>query len=65
MKEEDKSSPVYKYFDSMMTCARVRPINSMPPPQVHSLLRFITNRSETISLSVCVLFISLFVCILV
>ncbi|XP_042565810.1 MAX gene-associated protein-like isoform X2 [Clupea harengus] len=46
VKEEDKSSPVYKYFDSMMTCARVRPINSMPPPQMHILPGLVTNRAK-------------------
>ncbi|KAM6992388.1 uncharacterized protein mgab [Tautogolabrus adspersus] len=33
IKEEDKS-PVYKYFESMMTCARVRGYSSKPPPEV-------------------------------
>ncbi|XP_071269027.1 MAX gene-associated protein-like isoform X2 [Salvelinus alpinus] len=33
LREEDKD-PVYKYFESMMTCARVREFNSQPPPQV-------------------------------
>ncbi|XP_029585645.1 MAX gene-associated protein [Salmo trutta] len=33
LREEDKD-PVYKYFESMMTCARVREFNSKPPPQV-------------------------------
>lgn len=28
--EEDKD-PVYKYFESMMTCARVREFNAKPP----------------------------------
>ncbi|MCJ8743742.1 hypothetical protein PDJAM_G00097680 [Pangasius djambal] len=32
--EEDKD-PVYLYFESMMTCARVREYNSNPPPQIH------------------------------
>ncbi|KAL0967708.1 hypothetical protein UPYG_G00255840 [Umbra pygmaea] len=31
--EQDKD-PVYKYFESMMTCARVREFNSKPPPKV-------------------------------
>ncbi|KAF4070757.1 hypothetical protein AMELA_G00277210, partial [Ameiurus melas] len=34
MREEDKD-PVYLYFESMMTCARVREYNSNPPPQIH------------------------------
>lgn len=34
MREEDKG-PVYLYFESMMTCARVREYNSNPPPQIH------------------------------
>lgn len=34
MREEDKD-PVYLYFESMMTCARVREYNSNPPPQLH------------------------------
>ncbi|XP_025998169.1 MAX gene-associated protein isoform X2 [Astatotilapia calliptera] len=33
IREEDKD-PVYKYLESMMTCARVREFNSKPPPQV-------------------------------
>ncbi|CAJ1077414.1 MAX gene-associated protein [Xyrichtys novacula] len=33
IKEEDKG-PVYKYLESMMTCARVRGYNSKPPPEV-------------------------------
>ncbi|XP_047430369.1 MAX gene-associated protein [Mugil cephalus] len=33
IREEDKD-PVYKYFESMMTCARVRGFNSKPPPEV-------------------------------
>ncbi|KAM3603399.1 uncharacterized protein V6R79_021646 [Siganus canaliculatus] len=33
VQEEDKD-PVYKYFESLMTCARVREFNSKPPPQV-------------------------------
>ncbi|XP_065819878.1 MAX gene-associated protein [Labrus bergylta] len=33
IKEEDKS-PVYKYFESMMTCARVRGYRSKTPPEV-------------------------------
>ncbi|XP_071768542.2 MAX gene-associated protein, partial [Centroberyx gerrardi] len=33
VREEDKD-PVYKYLESMMTCARVREFNSKPPPQV-------------------------------
>ncbi|XP_036437677.1 MAX gene-associated protein isoform X2 [Colossoma macropomum] len=36
MQEEDKD-PVYLYFESKMTCARVREYNSNPPPQVHML----------------------------
>ncbi|KAL6486349.1 hypothetical protein MHYP_G00057410 [Metynnis hypsauchen] len=36
MREEDKD-PVYLYFESKMTCARVREYNSNPPPQVHML----------------------------
>ncbi|TSK58026.1 Mitogen-activated protein kinase-binding protein 1 [Bagarius yarrelli] len=32
--DEDKD-PVYLYFESMMTCARVREYNSNPPPQIH------------------------------
>ncbi|KAM8726589.1 MAX gene-associated protein isoform 2-T3 [Acanthopagrus schlegelii] len=31
IREEDKD-PVYKYLESMMTCARVREFNSKPPP---------------------------------
>ncbi|XP_058235383.1 MAX gene-associated protein isoform X3 [Hemibagrus wyckioides] len=34
VREEDKD-PVYLYFESMMTCARVREYNSNPPPQIH------------------------------
>ncbi|XP_066533267.1 MAX gene-associated protein isoform X2 [Hoplias malabaricus] len=34
IREEDKD-PVYIYFESMMTCARVREYNSNPPPQLH------------------------------
>lgn len=37
MQEEDKD-PVYLYFESMMTCARVREYNSNPPPQIHMFL---------------------------
>lgn len=33
MREEDKD-PVYRYLESMMTCARVREFNSKPPPEV-------------------------------
>ncbi|XP_076612472.1 uncharacterized protein LOC143336289 [Chaetodon auriga] len=33
IREEDKSA-VYRYFESMMTCARVRAFNSEPPPEV-------------------------------
>ncbi|KAM4529041.1 uncharacterized protein mgab [Fundulus diaphanus] len=33
IREEDKD-PVYKYLESMMTCARVREFNSLPPPVV-------------------------------
>ncbi|XP_044026184.1 MAX gene-associated protein isoform X2 [Siniperca chuatsi] len=33
IREEDKD-PVYKYLESMMTCARVREFNSKPPPDV-------------------------------
>ncbi|XP_029352314.1 MAX gene-associated protein [Echeneis naucrates] len=33
IREEDKD-PVYKYLESMMTCARVREFNSIPPPEV-------------------------------
>ncbi|XP_029281313.1 MAX gene-associated protein isoform X3 [Cottoperca gobio] len=33
IREEDKD-PVYKYLESMMTCARVREFNSKPPPIV-------------------------------
>ncbi|XP_069371108.1 MAX gene-associated protein isoform X2 [Paralichthys olivaceus] len=33
IREEDKD-PVYKYLESMMTCARVRGVNSKPPPKV-------------------------------
>lgn len=28
---------MYKYFESMMTCARVREFNAKPPPQVSIL----------------------------
>lgn len=31
---EEEKDPVYKYFESMMTCARVREFNAKPPPQV-------------------------------
>lgn len=31
MREEDKD-PVYRYLESKMTCARVRAVNSQPPP---------------------------------
>ncbi|XP_060773758.1 uncharacterized protein magl isoform X4 [Neoarius graeffei] len=41
VQEEDKD-PVYLYFESMMTCARVREYNSNPPPQIHMFL----NRNE-------------------
>ncbi|XP_053344957.1 MAX gene-associated protein isoform X1 [Clarias gariepinus] len=34
VQEEDKD-PVYLYFESKMTCARVREYNSNPPPQIH------------------------------
>ncbi|XP_046692639.1 MAX gene-associated protein isoform X2 [Silurus meridionalis] len=34
VQEEDKGF-VYLYFESMMTCARVREYNSNPPPQIH------------------------------
>ncbi|XP_048107043.1 MAX gene-associated protein isoform X3 [Alosa alosa] len=44
--EVEKDSPVYMYFDSMMTCARVRPINSMPPPQMHILPFAVTDRAK-------------------
>ncbi|XP_068565092.1 uncharacterized protein magl [Cebidichthys violaceus] len=33
IREEDKD-PVYKYLESMMTCARVREFNSKPPPEL-------------------------------
>ncbi|XP_076016321.1 MAX gene-associated protein [Genypterus blacodes] len=33
LREEDKD-PVYKYFESMMTCARVRKFSSKPSPEV-------------------------------
>ncbi|XP_041814517.1 uncharacterized protein magl isoform X2 [Chelmon rostratus] len=33
IREEDKD-PVYRYLESMMTCARVRAFNSQPPPEV-------------------------------
>ncbi|XP_040920857.1 MAX gene-associated protein isoform X2 [Toxotes jaculatrix] len=33
IREEDKD-PVYRYLESMMTCARVREFNSKPPPEV-------------------------------
>ncbi|XP_068433805.1 MAX gene-associated protein isoform X2 [Clinocottus analis] len=33
IREEDKG-PVYKYLESLMTCARVRAFNSKPPPQL-------------------------------
>ncbi|XP_035534606.1 MAX gene-associated protein-like isoform X2 [Morone saxatilis] len=32
--EEEDKDPVYKYLESMMTCARVREFNSKPPPVV-------------------------------
>ncbi|XP_076128618.1 uncharacterized protein LOC143109701 [Alosa pseudoharengus] len=44
--EVEKDSPVYMYFDSMMTCARVRPINSMPPPQMHILPFAMNDRAK-------------------
>ncbi|KAL6095587.1 uncharacterized protein ACO6RY_09483 [Pungitius sinensis] len=34
IREEDKG-PVYKYLESMMTCARVREFNSAPPPKLN------------------------------
>ncbi|KAI5611254.1 MAXprotein-associated protein-like [Silurus asotus] len=34
VQKEDKGF-VYQYFESMMTCARVREYNSNPPPQIH------------------------------
>ncbi|KAK9531787.1 hypothetical protein VZT92_011192 [Zoarces viviparus] len=33
IQEEDKD-PVYKYLESLMTCARVREFNSKPPPEL-------------------------------
>ncbi|XP_034143794.1 MAX gene-associated protein isoform X2 [Esox lucius] len=42
--EEDKD-PVYKYFESMMTCARVREFNSKPPPQVQPPQACLFNES--------------------
>ncbi|XP_074471809.1 uncharacterized protein mgab isoform X2 [Sebastes fasciatus] len=33
VREEDKD-PVYKYLESLMTCARVRAFNSKPPPEL-------------------------------
>ncbi|TNN40165.1 MAX gene-associated protein [Liparis tanakae] len=33
IREEDKD-PVYKYLESLMTCARVREFNSQPPPEL-------------------------------
>ncbi|KAM9355013.1 uncharacterized protein mgab [Pholidichthys leucotaenia] len=33
IREEDKD-PVYKFFESLMTCARVREFNRKPPPEV-------------------------------
>lgn len=33
MREEDKD-PVYKYLESMMTCARVREFKGKAPPEV-------------------------------
>lgn len=47
IREEDKD-PVYKYFESMMTCARVREFNSKPPPQV-SILPEILNTQTLIT----------------
>lgn len=49
IKEEDKD-PVYKYLESMMTCARVREFNSKTPPEVsreRTLLDIITPSTVT------------------
>lgn len=49
IKEEDKD-PVYKYLESMMTCARVREFNSKTPPEVsreRTLLDIITPNTVT------------------
>lgn len=45
-KAEEEKDPVYKYFESMMTCARVREFNAKPPPQV-SLPSEIFNTQTT------------------
>ncbi|XP_062858589.1 MAX gene-associated protein [Trichomycterus rosablanca] len=47
--EEDKD-PVYLYFESMMTCARVRKFNSNPPPQIHMVpMRKATKGAKQLS----------------
>ncbi|XP_035380677.1 MAX gene-associated protein isoform X2 [Electrophorus electricus] len=45
MRDEDKD-PVYLYFESMMTCARVREYNSNPPTQSHSFEGSVSSTSQ-------------------
>ncbi|XP_022542629.2 MAX gene-associated protein isoform X2 [Astyanax mexicanus] len=52
LREEDKD-PVYLYFESRMTCARVREYNSNPPPQVHMLPGKRTREKQTDKVNDC------------
>lgn len=45
---EDQKDPVYKYFESMMTCARVREFNAKPPPQVSILPEIFNTPTSTV-----------------
>ncbi|XP_069572282.1 uncharacterized protein magl [Brachyistius frenatus] len=48
IREEDKD-PVYKYLESMMTCARVREFNNKPPPEapIHPMILAATTPNTT------------------
>lgn len=45
---EEEKDPVYKYFESMMTCARVREFNAKPPPQVSILPEIFNTPTSTV-----------------
>lgn len=44
---EEEKDPVYKYFESMMTCARVREFNAKPP-QVSNLPEIFNTATSTV-----------------
>ncbi|XP_054872081.1 uncharacterized protein magl isoform X2 [Amphiprion ocellaris] len=46
---EEEKDPVYKYLESMMTCARVRAFNSKPPPEVSLELKIPADVTTTIT----------------